>query len=98
MRSTAADMATYATALLNGSAPGMDALTPRWDQEGDGQVGYAWNTVQREGKTVTYHGGATGGFCAVIALDRANHRAVVILSNTKVSVEDAAFQLLLEMS
>jgi hypothetical protein len=54
--------------------------------------------VQLEGKTVTYHGGATGGFCAAIALDRANHRAVIVLSNTKVPVEKAALTLLVEMS
>jgi hypothetical protein len=29
MRSTAADMAKYASALLDGTAPGMDALTPQ---------------------------------------------------------------------
>ena len=49
-------------------------------------------------KTVTYHGGATGGFCAVIALDRANDRAVIVLSNTKVPVENAALTLLVGMS
>jgi CubicO group peptidase (beta-lactamase class C family) len=98
MRSTAADMTKYATALLNGSAPGMDALTPRWDQGNGTQVGYAWNTEQLEGKTVTYHGGATGGFCAAIALDRANQRAVIVLSNTKVPVENAALTLLVGMS
>ena len=30
-RSTAADMVRYARALLDGSAPGIDALTPRWE-------------------------------------------------------------------
>ena len=98
MRSTAADMTAYATALLNGSAPGMDALTPRWDQGHGTQVGYAWNTMQLDGKTVTFHGGATGGFCAAIALDRANHRAVIILSNTRAPVEDAALTVLGDMS
>ena len=97
MRSTPADMAKYATALLNGSAPGMDALTPRWDQGNGAQVGYAWHTEQLEGRTVTYHGGATGGFCAAITLDRANHRAVIILSNTKAPVENAARTLLVGM-
>lgn len=94
MRSTAADMTAYATALLNGSAPGMDALTPRWDQGHGTLVGYAWNTMRLEGRTVTLHSGATGGFCAAIALDRANHRAVVVLSNTKAPIENAALTLL----
>jgi CubicO group peptidase (beta-lactamase class C family) len=43
---------------------------------------------------VASHGGATGGFCAAIAVDRANRRAVIILSNTKVPVERAALDLL----
>jgi CubicO group peptidase (beta-lactamase class C family) len=43
---------------------------------------------------VTSHGGATDGFCTAIAIDRANQRAVIILSNTKVSVEQAALTLL----
>jgi len=51
-----------------------------------------------EGKTVTYHGGATGGFCAAIVLDRAKGSAVIVLSNTKVPVENAALTLLVGMS
>ena len=98
MRSTAADMTAYATALLNGTAPGIDALTPRWDQGQVTKVGYAWNTTQLGGRTVTFHGGATGGFCAAIALDRDNHRAVIILSNTRAPVEDAALTILGDMS
>lgn len=95
MRSTAADMARYASALLDGTAPGMDALTPQWDEGTGARTGYAWNITPFEGATVTAHGGATGGFCAAIALDRTHHRAVIVLSNTKVPVEDAARTLLL---
>ena len=43
---------------------------------------------------MTSHGGASGGFCAAIAIDRENQRAVIILSNTLVPVEDAALTLL----
>lgn len=34
IRSTPADMVRYAQALLDGSAPGIDALTPRWESGG----------------------------------------------------------------
>ena len=95
MRSTAADMAKYASALLDGTAPGMDALTPQWDEGNGTRTGYAWNITPFEGETGTAHGGATGGFCAAIALDRPPHRAVIVLSNTKVRAEDAARTLLL---
>ena len=47
---------------------------------------------------MTYHGGATGGFCAAIVLDRAKGSAVIVLSNTKVPVENAALTLLVGMS
>jgi CubicO group peptidase (beta-lactamase class C family) len=94
IRSTPADMVRYARALLDGTAPGMAALTPRWDEGNGSWVGYAWNKTEVAGRTVTSHGGATDGFCTAIAIDRANQRAVIILSNTKVSVEQAALTLL----
>jgi CubicO group peptidase (beta-lactamase class C family) len=74
IRSTAADMARYARALLDGAAPGMAALTPRWEAGHGSRIGYAWNTAEVAGRTVTSHGGATAGFCAAIAVDRANGR------------------------
>ena len=94
IRSTPADMVHYAQALLDGSAPGMDALTPRWEA-GEQKVGYAWFTEEIEGRTVTWHDGGTGGFASIIVLDRASQRAVIILSNTNASVNDAGIALLM---
>ena len=94
IHSTAEDLVRYAQALLDGTAPGMGALTPRWDDGHGTRIGYAWNTTAVAGHTVTSHGGATGGFCAAIALDLPNDRAVIILSNTKSPVEQAALTLL----
>ena len=94
IHSTAKDMVRYAQALLDGTAPGMDALTPRWDDGYGTRIGYAWNITTVAGQTVTSHGGATGGFCAAIALNLAGDRAVIILSNTKAPVEKAALTLL----
>ena len=45
-RSTTADMARYARALLDGTAPGIHALTPRWEL-GVQQIGYAWHTQRQ---------------------------------------------------
>jgi CubicO group peptidase (beta-lactamase class C family) len=92
-RSTAADMARYAQALLDGSAPGMDALTPRWEF-GEQQIGYVWTTQEYQGHAVTFKNGLTGGFTSKIILDRANHRAVIVLSNTAAEVDSAANSLL----
>jgi len=94
IHSTAGDLVRYTQALLDGTAPGMGALTPRWDDGYGARVGYAWYTTTVAGRTVTSHGGATGGFCAALALDLANDRAVIILSNTKAPVEQAALTLL----
>jgi CubicO group peptidase (beta-lactamase class C family) len=94
VRSTTADMVRYTQALLDGSAPGMDALTPRWTF-GDQHVGYAWLTQGYQGHDVTYAKGLTGGFISQILLDRANHRAVIILSNTAAPVDAAAKSLLI---
>ncbi len=82
IRSTAADMVRYAQALLDGTAPGLDALTPRWRAFGDRQkIGYGWVTEERDGRVLTWHTGATGGFSSMLVLDRANQRAVIILAN-----------------
>jgi CubicO group peptidase (beta-lactamase class C family) len=92
-RSTPADMVRYAHALFDGSAPGMDTLTPRW-QFGALQIGYVWTTQEYGGHTVTYKNGLTGGFTSKIILDRANQRAVIVLSNTAAEVDTAANRLL----
>jgi CubicO group peptidase (beta-lactamase class C family) len=94
VRSTMADMVRYARALLDGSAPGTDALTPRW-AFGAHEVGYAWLTRAYQGHLVTFTNGLTGGFTSKLILDRANHRAVIVLSNTAAEVDEAANNLLL---
>jgi CubicO group peptidase (beta-lactamase class C family) len=91
-RSTTADMVRYTQALLGGTAPGMDALTPRW-QIGTQQIGHVWMTQEYQGHTVTMKNGLTGGFTSKIVLDRAHHRAVIVLSNTAAEVDTAANSL-----
>jgi len=98
-------MVRFAQALLDGSTPGIDALTPRWNSGldafaphwdvGEQKVGYAWFTDEIEGRTVTWHDGGTAGFASIIVLDRANHRAVIVLSNTNASVGDAGIALII---
>ena len=94
-RSTPADMVRYARALLDGSAPGMDALRPQWDiLQGAQQIGYAWQTQLDKGHRITFKNGLTGGFTSKIALDRERKRAVIVLSNTAAQVDAAATGLL----
>ena len=81
--STTADLAKLATALLAGTAPGMAALDPTtptlqaWTRVGDFWEISAW----QNGQTVTWHNGQTGGYASYFGLDRAHHKAVVVLSD-----------------
>lgn len=84
VRSTSADLARYAAALLAGTAPGATALEPLRDDGDGGQVGLAWF---RTAEGVTWHNGGTGGFMSYVGLDRERGSAVVVLSNTAVSVD-----------
>ena len=93
IRSTPADMARYAQALLDGAAPGIDAMTPRF-RFGELQVGYAWITEEIDGRAMTWHNGETGGFASMFILDPSRHRAVIVLSNTAAPVDDAARALI----
>lgn len=83
--STPADMARLLSALLDGSCPGLSAVTPLADDGADGQVGIFWMV---SGSAV-WHDGATGGYSAFLGLDPDAGRGVVVLSD----VGDGASQL-----
>jgi CubicO group peptidase (beta-lactamase class C family) len=95
VRSTPADMAVLARALLSGDAPGAGAMEPRWDTGDGGRVGLGWFVDDHGGTDVTWHNGGTGGFSSMVALDREGGRAVVVLADTATGVEDQARALLL---
>lgn len=94
MWSTAEDLARLASAVLDGTAPGLAATEPRWDYPDGDRVGLGWFTSQVNGRTITWHNGGTGGFRAFIGLDAEADRAVVMLSNTTAPVDAAALELL----
>jgi CubicO group peptidase (beta-lactamase class C family) len=96
VRSTPADMARYAHALLDRTALGLAALEPRWDADGRSRVGYGWFTDRIDGVDITWHNGATGGFSSMLALDSNQHSAVIVLANTAVPLDDIAISLLLD--
>lgn len=96
VRSTPEDMTRYARALLDGSAPGLGALEPRWDA-GDGhRVGYAWFTDHVGSTDISWHNGATGGFSSILVLDRSRGAAVVILANRMATLDEIAIRVLAE--
>jgi len=96
VRSTPEDMARYARGLLDRRAPGLGALEPRWDADGESRVGHAWLTDCVDGAQISWHNGATGGFSSMLALDRTRPAAVVILANTVAVLDEIAIHVLLE--
>ncbi|MET7832029.1 serine hydrolase domain-containing protein [Micromonospora sediminicola] len=80
--STAEDLARLTAAMLAGTAPGVDAATPRFDAGGDRRIGYGWFTSRYGDREIVWHNGGTGGFRAYVGYDRAAGRGVVVLGNT----------------
>ncbi|WP_327003252.1 beta-lactamase family protein [Dactylosporangium sp. NBC_01737] len=94
MWSTAADLARLVSAVHAGTAPGLDALEPRFDAGGTERVGYGWFTTRFDNATLTWHNGGTGGFRSYLAVDRATGRGVVVLGNTDRDVDAIGRRLL----
>lgn len=84
---TAADMTRYVQAILTGTAPGLDALTPRWDlgqggASGLDRIGYGWFTTTVDGHQTVWHDGGTSGYRTMLVIDRDQGRAVLAVSST----------------
>ncbi|WP_230673042.1 serine hydrolase domain-containing protein [Rathayibacter sp. Leaf248] len=99
VRSTAADMARYAQALLTDDpALGVAAdevLAPRHDAGGSGRVGLAWFTSEAVGGGgTTWHNGGTSGYSTMLAMDRERGVAVFVNGSTATSVDDVGLDLL----
>lgn len=95
IRSTLPDLASFATALLDGSVPGADALEPTARFAGPAvQIGAAWLTTSARGRTTTWHNGGTGGWRSYVGLDREAGRAVVVVRASTRSVDRIGYDLL----
>ncbi len=94
--STAGDLAKLATALLEGTAPGMAALEPTTATDrSNTRIGEFWHvSTWQTGQTITWHAGQTGGYASYLALDRPRNRAVIVLSDVANDASDLGSQLL----
>lgn len=94
---TAADMARYAQAILDGTAPGVGALTPRWDTRGLGaansRIGLTWVVSGPDGEEIAWHNGGTGGTRTMLAISPRTGTAVVILNSSRIDVTGAGIRL-----
>jgi CubicO group peptidase (beta-lactamase class C family) len=99
--STAGDLAKLATALLDGTAPGMNALKPTTaTDQSNTRIGTFWHTStwSQTGQTITHHAGQTSGYAAYLGLDRPRHKAVIVLSDIANDGADLGNQLLVDRS
>ncbi len=94
--STTGDLAKLATALLDGTAPGMAALEPTTaTDQSNSRIGAFWQiSTWGTGQTITSHAGQSGGYAAYIGLDRLRHKAVIVLSDVANDAGDLGSQLL----
>lgn len=100
IRSTANDMLRFLAANLEGAdtpiSPAM-ALTHEIRNEagGDQAMALGWLVFRRfEDLPIHWHNGGTGGFRFFMGVDKTHGRAVTVLTNASVSVDDLGFHLL----
>jgi CubicO group peptidase (beta-lactamase class C family) len=98
--STTGDLAKLATALLDGTAPGMAALEPTTatDQSNSRIGNFWWISTWQTGQTITHHAGQTGGYASYLGLDRPRRKAVIVLSAVANDAGDLGSQLLADRS
>ncbi|MGN9808218.1 serine hydrolase domain-containing protein [Micromonospora sp. BQ11] len=92
--STVEDLARLVAAMLDGTAPGADAATPRFRDDDRRRVGYGWFTTRYADREVVWHNGGTGGFRSYVGFERATGRGVVVLGNTERDVDPIGLRLL----
>lgn len=94
--STVQDLAILATAILDGTAPGWDALQATAPTgRSDTSIGTFWHiTRMQTGRTITWHNGQTGGYTSYLGLDQEHHRAVIVLSDVAKDVMGVGIGLL----
>ena len=96
--STTADLAKLATALLDGTAPGMAALEPTTatDQSNTRIGDFWWVSTWDNGQTITAHAGQTGGYASYLGIDRSRRKAVIVLSDVANNANDLGIELLID--
>lgn len=89
-----AEVAAYAQAILTGRVPGAEAMDPRFDGAGGTRTGLGWFITEQAGRSLTWHNGGTAGFRTILVVDREAQRAVFVVGNTEVSVDEIGLALI----
>lgn len=98
LRSTAADMMLYAQAVLNQSPPSLSKALALAETvtftDGNNKIGLGWHYLRAGTGELLFHNGGTGGFRSFLAVNKQAKTAVVLLSNSAVSVDEAGKNLM----
>lgn len=96
--STAPDLTRFVSAVLDGTAPGIHALTPLGPADDGTRVGTLWLIGHPAGgdalADLEWHNGQTGGYASFVGVDPATHRGVVVLSDVASNVDALALRVL----
>jgi CubicO group peptidase (beta-lactamase class C family) len=60
------------------------------------EIGLNWFTQHAGPVKITWHNGGTGGYRSYLGIDKQNHRAVVLLTNSANGVDDIGQKLLID--
>jgi CubicO group peptidase (beta-lactamase class C family) len=98
IRSTVADMIIYAQAQLGAASPALNSdiqLTHTVTfKTADATLGMAWHYLKPGKDEILFHNGGTGGYKSYLAVNLQKKFAVVILSNTTISVDGVGNELM----
>lgn len=101
LRASAAQLARFGQAALGGMEHPLSAAfalalqnhSPLGPQPGVA-MGLGWMLMERDGRQIATHDGATGGFSSSLWLDRSGGRGGLALANVQVVVSDLASHLM----
>lgn len=82
---------------LPATAPALDPVAHFSGGRNPVTIGAAWITLNHDGRQVTWHNGATGGFSSWLGIDREAGTGVAILSATAADVTGHGFTMLADL-
>lgn len=100
LRSTPADVAKYLKAAVDPSSSPLAAAFRLAESPAAAgpdpslRIALAWHVSTRDGRSIVWHNGQTGGFASMMAFDPDTREGVVVLSNASVAVDDLALHML----
>ena len=94
IHATIDDLVTFASAVLDGPLADSAAHRDTIDLGDGSAIGYFWSVKEDRGHVIVSHNGVTGGFAAMMLIDRTADTASIVLSNRAEVVDDVGSTLL----